>query len=225
MIKNAMIFAAGFGNRMQERTKNIPKPLLKVGGKCLIDIIIDRLLEYGIEKIVINCHYLADQIIHHFKGNQNIIISYEEEILETGGGLLNALPVLNNAHVITVNADTIWYENDLLFQLTHLWESKLCPDLTMTFYDFRKMINHEGEFEILPDNYVVRNKNGRFVYIGVQIINPAILDMSTKKYFSLSEIYNPLICEKAANVYGIEYKGKIFHVGSEEEFKLINGFS
>lgn len=217
-----MIFAAGFGTRMNYSTTATPKALLKVGNQCLIDIVIDRLIEYGIERIVINCHYLADQIITHVHNKPRIIISYEEEILETGGGLAKALPILGMGHLITVNADTIWYSSDLLTQLTQLWNDNDKPDLTMAFCHSIKWPNHKGNFDILSDKSVQKNANGDFIYAGVQIINPQSLSRVYKKYFSISEIHNLLLNnnDTKSNVYGLEYNNKIYHVGSTEELAM-----
>ncbi|MBQ4874985.1 MAG: nucleotidyltransferase family protein [Rickettsiaceae bacterium H1] len=220
MIKNAMIFAAGFGTRMQNHTEKIPKPLLKIGNKRLIDLVIDRLREYGIEKIVINCHYRAEQIISHLQNNNKVIVSHEEEILETGGGLINALPILGMDPIITVNSDTIWHESDLLEQLTDLWEKKSYPDLVMTFYDSVKMINHKGQFTLLNDNRVINDNGAKLVYAGIQIINPDIVRVISRKKFSLSSVYDFFIKNEPNKVYGMEYLGKIFHVGTPEELKL-----
>ncbi len=220
MIKNAMIFAAGFGKRAIPYTYKTPKPLLKINGKSLIDIVIDRLIEYKIENIVVNCHYHAEQLITHLKDKKKIIISHENEILETGGGLLKALPILGEGYILTVNADTIWYESDLLLQLTSLWQNKSKPNLAIVLYESSRMINYKGEFEILSNNKVT--KSGNFVYAGIQIINTKLLQGINKKYFSLSEIHDLLIKKNDSDVYGIEYKGNIFHIGSAKEFEKLS---
>ncbi len=216
-----MIFAAGFGSRMDRYTNNTPKPLLKVGKQCLIDIIIQRLEEYGITKIVINCHYRADQIIAHVRNNPKVIISYEENILETGGGLLNALPLFGDEPIITVNADTIWYKNDLLLQLTECWQKHSNPDLVMALYDSGKMLHHTGEYEILDNGQIAYNKDAKLVYSGIQIIYPAIVKQIRKTYFSLTELYKLLIHPTKGEAYGLEYHGDIFHIGSVAELEQI----
>ena len=215
-----MVFAAGFGTRLQNYTQDMPKPLLKVKERCLIDIVLDRLFEYGIEKVVVNCHYQAQHLIKHLQGKEKVIISYEQELLDTGGGLLKALTMIGNEPLITVNADTIWYASDLLLQLTDIWQND--TNLAMTFYHAEKMLNYIGEFQLLPTQQVIQHKNGEYVYAGIQIINPALLHKVNKKVFSLSELYDMLFAQEIEKVYGLAYEGEIFHIGTPQELELAN---
>lgn len=220
MIKHAMIFAAGIGVRMQPYTRTVPKPLVTINNKCLIDIVIDRLLEYGIEKIVVNCHYFADQVIKHLEGRPKITILYEKDILDTGGGLINALPTLGMDPIITINADTIWFEPDLLQQLTYLWNHLNEVEIAMTFYDSKRMLNHHGTCKVLQDNSVIKKTNGGYIYAGIQIINPILLSNIKKKVFSLSELYSFLFHSSSHTVHGTKYEGQLFHIGSPEELEF-----
>src|ERR671931_1926993 len=107
----AMVLAAGFGARMQPLTDRIPKPLIKVGGKALIDYVLDRLVQIGVERIVINVHHLADALERHVAGRRGIVISDERgQLMETGGGVMKALPLLGSAPFLLVNSDTIWID-------------------------------------------------------------------------------------------------------------------
>ncbi|MFL6932996.1 MAG: NTP transferase domain-containing protein, partial [Xanthobacteraceae bacterium] len=107
----AMVLAAGFGVRMKPLTDRLPKPLIEVGGKALIDHVLDRLAEVGVELIVVNVHYLADALELHLAGRRGITISDErDQILESGGGVMKALPLLGKAPFFLVNSDTIWIE-------------------------------------------------------------------------------------------------------------------
>ncbi len=213
-----MVFAAGFGKRLQHYTQDTPKTLLKVKGKYLIDIILERLLEYGVEKVAVNCHYQAQCIIDHLQNYPQVIISHEKELLDTGGGLSKVLSILGNEPLITVNGDTIWYESDLLQKLTLLWEKG--TNLAMTFYPASKMLNYSGEFTILPNNQVLQSADGQYVYAGIQIINPDLLHNIKKKKFSLSELYDLLFSKGEEKVYGLNYTGQIFHIGTPKELAL-----
>src|SRR3954468_12327161 len=111
--KRAMVLAAGLGTRMRPFNGRIPKPLVSVGGKALIDYALDRLAEQGVERAVVNVHHLADQIERHVAGRKqpNIIIADERsELLGTGGGLVKALPLLGDGPFFHVNSDTIWID-------------------------------------------------------------------------------------------------------------------
>src|SRR5207253_7717306 len=105
MPSRAMVLAAGFGVRMKPLTDRRPKPLVEVGGKALIDHVLDRLAEIGVERVVVNVHYLADILERHLAGRRGIVISDERDrILETGGGVVRALPLLGEAPFFLVNS-------------------------------------------------------------------------------------------------------------------------
>src|ERR1700737_2332056 len=111
--KRAMVLAAGLGTRMRSFNGQLPKPLVQVGGKALIDYVLDRLAGEGVERAVVNVHHLADQIERHLAGRErpNIVISDERsELLGTAGGVLKALPLLGEAPFFHVNSDTIWID-------------------------------------------------------------------------------------------------------------------
>lgn len=231
-ITQAMIFAAGHGTRMGQYTRNTPKTLLHIGDKPLLDIIIDRLLEYGVRRIVVNVHYLAIQIINHLQSknivNCEIIISREKELLDTGGGLCNALSLLNTEALFTVNGDTIWYDDSLLTTLTRIWHEKLA-DITMVFYLAKKMaVQYTGEFTITSTGEVIRDiKKGKYIYAGIQIINPIVLTSIKKKIFSLSDLYLDLQDKNNTlnRVRGMVYCGRLFHVGTPEELYFTRSFN
>src|SRR5215468_4584809 len=111
--KRAMVLAAGLGTRMRAFSHRLPKPLVEVGGKALIDYVLDRLAEQEVERAVVNVHHLADQIERHLANRRRpqVIISDERrELLGTGGGLVKALPQLGDAPFFHVNSDTIWID-------------------------------------------------------------------------------------------------------------------
>ena len=116
-----MIFAAGFGTRMGALTADRPKPLLPVAGRALIDHALTAAAEAGAGRIVVNTHYLADQLADHLAG-WGVVVSHEPEILETGGGLKVALPLLGPGPVAVLNSDAVWTGANPLTQLARAWD-------------------------------------------------------------------------------------------------------
>ena len=200
MIKKAMILAAGFGKRLKPLTLNCPKPLLMIGNETLLSNTINFLEEFGIKEIIINVHYLADQITEYVnkkKFNLNItIINEKESILDTGGGVFNALQYLNESF-LCVNPDTIWNKNYIkelkdMENIFFLNKKKCCLLVVDKSKSFDK--NLKGDFN-LNNNLITRNKeeNLRYIYTGLQIFNPDAFLSVNEKVFSINKIWNQLI--------------------------------
>ena len=200
-IKKGMILAAGFGKRLQPLTKNCPKPLLEVHGIKLLEYSIKFLLDNGISEIIINTHYLHEQINEFIKKHYpNIAISHELEILDTGGGILNALSFFKNENFIVLNSDTVWvknYSNDLK-KLIHIFEqgkNKAALMLATKENSFDK--NLQGDFDINNLNFL-RKSIKNYIYTGCQILNPIIFKNKTG-IFSMNIIWDELIKEDSLN--------------------------
>jgi N-acetyl-alpha-D-muramate 1-phosphate uridylyltransferase len=211
-----MIFAAGLGTRMGVLTAARPKPLIPVAGRALIDHALDVAEEAGAGRIVVNTHYLADQIAAHLAGRK-IMISHEPgPILETGGGLKAALPLLGPGPVAILNSDGIWTGNNPLTQLARGWDGAemdalllLLPSALTTAHgpkgDFR--VNHSGR--------VSRGQGGEdHVYIGASILNPACLDAISDPVFSLNRPWDTLMAQGRA--FGLVHRGGWCDVGRPE---------
>ena len=138
-ITTAVILAAGFGKRMRPITDDIPKPLVEVAKKPMIDWILDALKEIGIKDVIINTHYLADKIAEHLskRTDLNIRISHEEEILDTGGGVKNMLGMIDDGNIIVVNGDIFWQdvegEKKALELLIDSWQAEFMDILIMIY--------------------------------------------------------------------------------------------
>lgn len=200
-IKKGMILAAGFGKRLQPLTENCPKPLLEVHGIKLLEYSIKLLLDNGISEIIINTHYLHEQITKFIKKlYPNIAISHELQILDTGGGILNALSFFKNENFIVLNSDTVWvsaYANDLK-KLIHVFEhgkNKAALLLSTKENSFDK--NLQGDFDINNLNFLSKNKKN-YIYTGCQILNPVIFK-NKAGIFSMNIIWDELIKEHSLN--------------------------
>ena len=226
MVKRAMILAAGFGKRINPLTLKKPKPLLKIGNETLLSNTIKFLESFGAELIVINVHYLSEQIIEYIKKNKfnaDIkIIKEEDQILDTGGALLNAIKYFSKEPFITINPDTIW-SKDYLKELKSmenffLENEKIKSVLLLAKKEKSFDKDFVGDFN-LNDNIINKEnkKHLEYIYTGLQIIKPEILLNFNKKVFSINEIWNQLI--KKNELFGIESKNEFLHVSKLEVYK------
>jgi len=194
-ITKGMILAAGFGTRLLPLTQNSPKPLLEVKGKKLLQYSIEFLLLNNIQEIIINTHYLHEQIQSFVSSNYpNIKISYEETILDTGGGILNALPFFQGENFLVLNSDTIWtdsYVKELhkLINIFHQQKRKAALLLAKQENSFDK--NLLGDFNI-DHNNLLNKKEKKYIFTGCQILSPLIFN-NKNKIFSMNVIWDQLI--------------------------------
>ena len=223
MPRVAMIMAAGRGERMRHLTDDTPKPMLEVAGRPLIDWVIARLVENGIERIVVNTCYLGDRIINHLskRDEAEFVLVPEEERLETGGGVYNARAHLGDEPFFVINADTLWLDgpSPLLRRLAELWQPEHMDALLMVQPSVRVHGDYEGDgdFNLEPDGKLSRRIEGGiapFVYGGVQLISPSILAAPPAKAFSFNNYWDRAI--EQGRLYGMPHDGVWFHVGTPE---------
>jgi MurNAc alpha-1-phosphate uridylyltransferase len=216
-----MVLAAGLGTRMRPLTDALPKPLVPVAGRALIDHVLDRLAEAGVEQAVVNVHYRADQIVRHLESRRRprIVISDErDEILGTGGGVVRALPQLGDAPFFHVNADTIWIEGPQpnLARLAAAFDPAamdvillLAPTATSIGYDGR------GDFAMAPDGRLSRRAEREvapFVYAGAAILAPALFAGAPHGEFSLTRLFDA--AAERGRLFGLRLEGVWMHVGT-----------
>jgi MurNAc alpha-1-phosphate uridylyltransferase len=221
--QTAMVLAAGFGQRMRPLTDNVPKPLVKVAGKPLLDHVLDRLADAGVTRAVVNVHYLAEQIERHLatRVRPQIIISDERGVLlDTGGGVVKALPLIGDAPFFHINSDTIWIDS-VQPNLTRLAEHfdaatmdgllLLAPGAGSIGYAGR------GDFTMAPDGRL-RTRPERdvapFVYAGAAILSPRLFDGAPQGAFSLTRLFARAIA--AGRLHGLRLEGLWMHVGTPE---------
>jgi MurNAc alpha-1-phosphate uridylyltransferase len=200
-IKRAMILAAGFGKRMLPLTKKIPKPLIKVGPKNLLERSIELLIKMGINELVINTHYLAQEI-ENFVKNKNygisIILTKEKELLDTGGGILNATKKFENNPFFVLNPDTIWNKN--YYEELKLLENFYIENNKPTLLLVNKINSHDksfkGDFNFTINNHITRGNKNKYIFTGAQIVNRTFFEGIKKKAFSMNEVWDQMIKEK-----------------------------
>ena len=218
-----MVLAAGLGTRMRPLTDKIPKPLVPVAGKPLIDHVLDRLADAGVARAVVNVHYMAEQIEQHlaYRTRPQIVISDERGLLlGTGGGVARALPQLGHAPFFHINSDTIWIDGvqPNLARLAETFEPDtmdalllLAPTAGSIGYAGR------GDFAMAPDgrlNKRAEQEVAPFVYAGAAILSPALFNGAPSGDFSLTALFDR--AAEAGRLHGLRLEGLWMHVGTPE---------
>jgi N-acetyl-alpha-D-muramate 1-phosphate uridylyltransferase len=219
----AIVLAAGLGTRMRPYNGSIPKPLVPLAGKPLIDYALDHLAEAGVERAVVNVHYLADTLERHLASRQRpgIVISDERgELLGTGGGIANALPLLGDAPFFLVNSDTLWLDG-VKPNFTRLAEAfdagemdallLLAPTTGSIGYTGR------GDYAMVPDGRLRRRTEREvvpFVYAGAAILTPALFQDAPSGAFPLTALFDK--AGERGRLFGLRLEGLWMHVGTPE---------
>ncbi|MEH6545976.1 MAG: nucleotidyltransferase family protein [Sneathiella sp.] len=220
---HAMILAAGKGTRLRPRTDKIPKPLVKVAGKALIDYSFDLLRNAGIQEVVVNKHHLGDQIEDYVRAKQgfNIRVSDEaDKLLETGGGVHKALPILGSLPFFVLNSDVIVLDHgpNSLRKMQDFWDSAKM-DALLLLHPMETAVGYEGQGDFFMDDtgQITRRVPGRsapYMFTGIQLLNPALFDGVEEGIFSLNVLYDKAAA--ADRLFGLHHDGKWLHVGTEE---------
>lgn len=222
-----MIMAAGFGQRMRPLTNGKPKPLVEVAGQPLIDYGLQRLAEAGCHLAVVNVHYLADQIEAWAKrhASPRIVISDErQELLDTGGGIVKALPLLGDEPFFVVNSDSIWIDKErpALERLKARWDETRMDCLLLLCHPERT-IGYDGHGDFLLDadgrltGRVAKGETG-LAYIGAYLVHPRLFANIGVSKFSMNLLWDKAIAQ--GRLFGIEHQGRWLHVGTPDAIPL-----
>ncbi|MDR5652682.1 nucleotidyltransferase family protein [Ruixingdingia sedimenti] len=211
-----MLFAAGFGTRMGALTATRPKPLVPVAGRALIDHALALADGAGVARKVVNLHYLGDQIAAHLAGRADVALSWEPEILETGGGLRAALPLLGPGPVFTLNTDAVWTGENPLSRLRSGWDPAHMRALLL-LAPADRVTGHSGKGDFALDDQGRITRGGPLVYLGAQIVNPAGIEMIPGA-FSLNRLWDAMIAGGTA--HGMLHHGGWCDVGRPEGIAL-----
>jgi MurNAc alpha-1-phosphate uridylyltransferase len=218
-----MVLAAGFGTRMRPLTDRMPKPLVPVAGRALLDHVLDKLAEAGVADAVVNVHYLPDQIIEHTaaRTKPRITISDERDaVLGTGGGVVKALPLLGDAPFYHLNADTLWIDGAQpnLARLAETFDPARM-DILLLMAPTAGSIGYSGsgDYAMLPDGSLRRRKEREvvpFVYAGVAILSPAIFADAPSGEFALTKLFDR--AGEQGRLFGLRLDGLWMHVGTPD---------
>jgi N-acetyl-alpha-D-muramate 1-phosphate uridylyltransferase len=222
----AMVLAAGLGTRMRPLTDTLPKPLVQVAGQALLDHVLDRLADAGVTSAVVNVHHMADLIEHHLKGRTRPKIAISDErgaLLDTGGGVVKALPLLGEAPFFHMNSDTMWIEG-VTPNLPRLG-AQFDParmDILLLLASTTASIGYEGrgDFAMAPDGSLQRRAEREvapFIYAGAAVISPALFAGMKIEKFSLNRMFDRTI--EAGRLHGLRLEGTWMHVGTPAAIK------
>jgi N-acetyl-alpha-D-muramate 1-phosphate uridylyltransferase len=229
-IDTCMILAAGMGNRMRPLTNDMPKPLITAAGKTLLDHALDTAAHAGLSRAVVNVHYLPEQVEAHLArraGLPRVDVSDERGVLlETGGGVLKALPLINRATFMVFNADNVWLDGPAPTArgVLDAWQPDkmdalllLAPTATAVGYD------GPGDFDLDGQHHLVRRGgaiSAPYVYAGIHILKSQLFDGMAAAPFSLNRVWN--VAADTNRLFGIVHPGQWYHVGTPEGVVLAN---
>jgi len=226
--RTAMIMAAGLGKRMRPLTATKPKPLIEVAGQALLDHVLDRLRAAGVEKVVVNVHYLADAVEAHLASRKHgleVVISDERKLLmETGGGLMQAADLIDADPFLAVNSDNFWVDGpaDTLKLLASHWDDAKM-DALLLLVPLARARNHRGmgDFHMDRNGRLRRREKSRvapFVYTGIQMLSKRLLRDAPDGPFSTNLFWSRAIEE--GRCFGAVHQGLWFDVGTPKSIKL-----
>jgi len=222
----AMVMAAGLGKRMRPLTATMPKPMVRVAGKPLIDHTLDRLADAGLARAVVNVHYLADALEAHLadRGDLTIDISDERDmLLETGGGMIKAQDRLPDPF-FCLNSDNIWLDGprNAFAELSNRWDADAMDALLLVVPHKRAgNFNGPGDFHLDSTGGVTRRKSGRvapFIYTGIQLVSHRLLRDAPEGKFSTNILWDRAIEE--GRLFGLPFSGDWFEVGTPDAVRL-----
>ena len=220
----AMVLAAGLGLRMRPLTDKRPKPMIEVGGRALIDRILDRLEESGVRTAVVNLHHKAAMLEQHLSGRSRpkIVFSHETgELLDTGGGVRKALEHLGSQPFLVLNGDVLWLDGlrPALRRLADFWDGRRM-DALLLVHPTAYALGYEGsgDFMLSPEGRLRRRRAQEiapFAFTGIQMLHPRLFRETPENAFSLNLLYDR--AEEAGRLWGLRHDGEWLHVGTPRD--------
>jgi MurNAc alpha-1-phosphate uridylyltransferase len=223
-----MVLAAGRGERLRPITDRLPKPLVPLGGRTLLDHAIDRLETAGVARVIVNVHYLGEQIVEQLRrrGSPEITIAREPALLETGGAIVNALPLLGDQPFFAVNADSYWLDGTVsaLGRLAAAFDPAICDGLLLlqrtvsaVGYD-----REDGDFMLDPLGVPTRRGESEiapYLFAGIQLLSPHLFRDPPAGPFSLNRIFDAALAD--GRLRALVHDGEWYHVSTPEGLALV----
>ncbi|MEO0497559.1 MAG: nucleotidyltransferase family protein [Pseudomonadota bacterium] len=220
-LTHAMVLAAGLGTRMRPITNTIPKPLIEVGGRAILDRNIDRLHAHGVHNVAVNGHHLMAKMQHHVSSwsDENLVFSPEPHLLDQGGGIRAALPHLGSRDFFILNGDAFWVDTDgksALAALEAVW-NRDTMDFLLLVVPTERATGYDGAGDFFRDKAGALTFRGTaqsapFVYTGVAIFSRAVMQAQTERIFPLVPLFRQAAA--AGRLFGVELAGHWFHIGT-----------
>jgi MurNAc alpha-1-phosphate uridylyltransferase len=217
--KTAMVFAAGLGTRMRPLTDSIPKPLVTVAGRALIDRALDDFASAGVETAIVNVHHLADQIEAHLASREQprIVISDERaKLLDQGGGIRKVLPLLGDDPFFICNTDAFWHNapHSNPVALARAWDgAQMDAALLLAPTHGSVGVDWDGDFDLAPDGRIIRRAGPKpYVYAGVGLVKPQLFAQETEEVFKLAPFL--FAAAEKGRLFGVVSSGLWLHVGA-----------
>ena len=225
-VTKAIILGAGFGKRMHPITKKTPKPLVKINGVTLLENSIKFLSSLGVKHIIVNAHHLHMEIVNfvkkkRFSSKVKVVIE-KRKILDTGGGILNASRQFKKKIFFVLNPDTLWrrgYKNEFK-KLEKVYLKNKKPTMLLVSKNRSYDRSFKGDFNLNSKNEILRQKNNKFIFTGVQIISRSIFKKKKIKPFSMNKVWDDLIKNK--ELLGVASRQKFFHINNYKIYKKLN---
>lgn len=229
MITRGFILAAGLGKRMRPYTDHMPKPMVPVCGKTVIDWCLDKMAGAGVTHVTVNLFYLPEVLAQHLKGRQNpvITLSWESDLLDTGGGLKNALATMQGDAFYAINGDAFWIDApgsiDALTLMRNTWDdARMDILLLLEPVDRMVLTNGVGDYRIEPDGRATRarNKDGTHMFTGLRICHPRIFEGAPDGPFPFLSLMDA--AEKAGRLKAVVNPGVWHHISTPEELERVS---
>ncbi len=225
--KNAMVLAAGRGDRMRPITDKTPKPLIEVGGMSMLDRMLNMLARAGVKKAVVNAWHLADQIETRMSERKtpNITVIREETLLETGGGVANALPLLGEDAFYVANSDVVILDGvqPAAERLATAWRDDAMDALLLLNRTVRAFgYSGRGDYTVEPDSRLLRRTEHEiapYLFAGMQILHPRLFEDCPAGAFSLNKLYDR--AQASGRLYGVVHDGEWLHVGTPQALEAV----
>jgi MurNAc alpha-1-phosphate uridylyltransferase len=220
-LRSGMVLAAGLGKRLRPLTESIPKPLVEINGRSLLDHAIDHLALAGVDRVVVNAHYKAEMVVSHLAGRSHphIEVSSEAELLDTGGGVAQALPLLDEAFFV-VNGDVFWLDGkgQALMRLAGAFDPERM-DAVLLLQRTVTAVGYEGRGDYLLDAWGrPRRRSERevapYLFAGIQLLHRRLFDGVSDRVFSLVRLFDR--AERAGRLCAVVHDGEWYHVGTLE---------
>lgn len=222
MSYSAFILAAGMGTRLRPYTDHIPKPMVSVHGKPLIDHTIDKLYQNGTKDITVNLHYMGDILKDHLADRKGITLSYEDKLLDTGGGVKKALSSMKTDPFFVINGDAYWEDTETLHQLEQAWDPDKM-DMLLLLQDIHTMtLTHGvGDYSLDEQNRASRqqDRTGQYMFTGVRLCTSSVFNGTPDNAFSFMLMMDK--AEQNKRLYGLVNQGRWHHISTPEELENV----